>query len=117
VKESKEARKERQAQEEWAFVDLLRRAGNQVAAEQPIRDDRKWKIDYVIFPRMDMPLALEIEGYGRHQSWAGWHADLEKYNAIAAKGLRLVRVTREMITSGNALQFLADCGVPVEAKP
>lgn len=116
TRESKEARKERQAIEEWQMIELLKRCGASIEAEVPISkpedDGRPWRVDYII----DGKVALEIEGYGRHQSWKGWHSDLAKYNWLSALGLRLVRVTREMVANGDALEALARCGVAVEGK-
>lgn len=113
VKESKEARKERQAIEEWKMVEVLRRAGNVVAAEVEMPNIENprypYRIDYVL----NHGVALEIEGYGRHQSWKGWHSDLRKYNLVAAAGFLLVRVTRQMVTNGDALEALAQAGVRV----
>jgi hypothetical protein len=111
VKEDKEARKERQASEEWTLLDVLRRSGNHVESEVPVTPERRWRVDHVL----NNKIALEIEGYGRHQSWVGWHADLEKYNSVAARGWLLVRVTREMVGNGDALESLAGCGVRVTA--
>ena len=111
MKEPKDARKERQAVEEWRMVECLRLAGNTVAAEVEIVPSRKWRVDYVL----NGEVALEIEGYGRHQSWAGYHSDITKYNAVAARGWLLVRVTREMVGNGDALESLAGCGVHVTA--
>lgn len=116
MKETKKARNERQQQEEWQMIEVLRGRGNLVEPEYELDPERKWKIDYLLNGERAFghPVALEIEGYGRHQSWAGWHADVEKYNAIAARGWRLVRVTRDMVGNGDALEALARCGVPVE---
>jgi hypothetical protein len=117
-RETKEARKERYALEEWQMIDLLRRAGNTVVAEVGIVADRKWRVDYLVRGMNVLGagvIALEIEGYGRHHSWAGWQSDLEKYNAIAACGWLLIRVTRDMISSGDALEVLSRAGVRVES--
>jgi hypothetical protein len=120
MNETREARRERQAQELWRFVDVLKRAGNTVEEEVKFHPDRKWRIDLVITgphhgPQSLDPIALEIEGRGRHQSFYGYAADLEKYNWVTIQGYRLIRVTRDMIANGDALELLAQAGVNVEA--
>jgi hypothetical protein len=115
VKESKEDRRDRQAKELWQFVDVLRRAGNEVQEEVKFHPERKWRIDLVVYKPGDNGIALEIEGRGRHQSFYGYSADMEKYNEVTIAGYRLLRVTRDMITNGDALEILARAGVNVEA--
>lgn len=122
MKETKEARKERQQQELWRFIDVLRRAGNVVEEEVQFHPERKWRIDLVIdcpsTSRMKVPtIALEIEGRGRHVSFSGYKADLEKYNEVTIFGYRLLRVTRDMIGNGDALELLSRAGLNVEARP
>lgn len=116
MKESREARTERQALERWQFIDVLRRAGNWVDEEVQFHPSRKWRIDLVIRPSLGYPIALEIEGRGRHVSFYGWLADLEKYNQVTIAGYRLLRVTRDMIANGDALELLAQAGVNMETK-
>jgi hypothetical protein len=60
-------------------------------------------------------IAIEIEGYGRHQSMKGFTADLEKYSEAFAQGWTVLRVSRAMIADGTALDVLARRGVRVEA--
>jgi len=117
VKETKEARKERQAQEEWQLVDVLRRAGNHVEPEQPVCKERKWRVDYLILTgrRGNSPIAMEIQGFGfGHVGRTGWLRDIEKAQAIAARGWRYVPLTREDVANGDGLEALARCGVRVE---
>jgi hypothetical protein len=114
VKETKEARRERQAQEEWTFVDVLRRAGNIVQAEVRVCTDRMWRVDYLITAN-DRPVAVEIQGFGfGHVGRAGWLRDIDKAQSIAANGWAYVPVTREQVANGDALEALARCGVKVE---
>jgi hypothetical protein len=119
-KESKEARAERQAREEWRFVDVLRRAGNHVEAEVTVTPERKWRVDYLIDSTdpnsHGSTIALEIQGIGfGHHSFGAIMKTYEKSNAIAAQGWRLVQVTRAQVANGEALEALARCGVRVEA--
>jgi len=111
MKESKEQRKERQAQELWQFVEVLRRAGHEVEEEVKFHPERKWRFDLAIRSRL---LAIELEGFGRHQSMAGFIGDIEKYSEAFALGWNVLRVTRAMVADGRALDVLARHGVRVE---
>ncbi len=72
-----------------------------------------FRVDYVI----NDEIALEIQGFGfGHVGRSGWLRDIRKTHAIAARGWLLVKVTRDDIGSGDALEALAKCGVAVEAK-
>lgn len=55
---------------------------------------RRWRFDYAF---VDHKLAVEIEGgaykYGRHNRATGFIKDMEKYNAAAELGWRLLRAT------------------------
>ena len=118
MKETKEARKERQAVEERKMIDCLRRAGNLVEAEHPVCPERRWRVDYLLnrLRQYGHPVALEIQGFGfGHVGRTGWLRDIEKAGAIAANGWRYVPVTREMVANGDALDALAKAGVAVES--
>lgn len=126
ARETKEARRERYQLELWRFVDLLRRAGNQVEEEVKFHPGRKWRIDLVVKGissgtgpcrvAENVDIALEIEGRGRHQSFYGYSADIEKYNEVTIAGYRLLRITRDMIANGDALELLARAGVNVQPR-
>ena len=49
---------------------------------------RKWRFD-AAWPAIK--LAVEIEGRGRHQTFAGYKADCEKYNEAVRLGWRVLR--------------------------
>ena len=132
MRESKEARKERQAKELWTFVDVLRRAGNIVEEEVPLFNPKletNWRIDLTL-PKAEVlwqsgnvtfghnsPIALEIDGIGfSHGSRAGIIRDREKGREAVIAGYRLLRVTREEIGNGDALELLARAGVQTEPK-
>ena len=70
---------------------------------------RRWRIDYA-FP--DWKLAVEIEGglysKGRHVSIKGFKRDLEKYNALALMGWRLLRFLPEQVKSGLAVRTIEE---------
>lgn len=82
-------------------------AGHPFAAEYRFDPNRKWRIDLAFVAEM---LAVEVEGgvwqMGRHQRPAGFLGDIEKYNALTLAGWRLIRVTPDMITSGEALVLI-----------
>lgn len=83
---------------------------------------RKWRIDFALLP-CDMPVppvAIEIEGRGRHQSFAGFISDAEKYNALVALGWRLFRFPAHVVSKDpvGVVQELTEliCGsVPDES--
>lgn len=62
--------------------------------EHRFHPTRKWRLDYA-WP--SHKVALEVEGgiwtQGRHTRGAGALGDMEKYNALAAAGWRLLRRT------------------------
>lgn len=137
---ARETKAERAVRQDWEltqFIRVLQAAGNIVETE--VRFDarpadssqsppipRKWKFDLAM-PGCRVPsflvgvmrtenIAIEIEGYGRHQSMKGFTDDVSKYAEAFAQGWILLRVTRKMIADGTALDYLARRGVRVEAK-
>lgn len=68
---------------------------------------RKWRSDFV-WP--DDKLIVEVEGAiharGRHVRSTGFIKDCEKYNHAVLLGYRVLRVTGEHITSGEALEWI-----------
>ena len=134
MSETKAERKVRQDYELTQFVNVLRAVGNVVEEEvnfdmrpadssQSPPIPRQWRFDLAMpTTRLWIPgshlrienLAIEIEGYGRHQSMKGFTADLEKYGEAFAQGWTLLRVSRAMIADGTALDLLARRGVRVE---
>jgi very-short-patch-repair endonuclease len=74
---------------------------------------RKWRFDYA-WPTSK--LALEVEGgvfiQGRHSRGAGMVKDMEKYNAAAAAGWRILRVTPKQVTNGEALTVVEQAVKP-----
>lgn len=89
---------------EYQFAKAL--APDRLAAigqEKP----RRWAIDWAF---VDHRLALEVEGglfvQGRHSRGAGAAKDMDKYNALALLGWRLLRVTPREVRSGAALTLV-----------
>ena len=116
-KETKEARKVRQDADELQMLGVLRRAGNLIEPEANVHPDRKWRVDYLLNGERQFghPVALEIQGIGfGHHAFGAIMKTYEKNNAIAARGWRLVQVTRAQVANGEALEALARCGVAVE---
>lgn len=90
--------------------ELMWRAmrGPELIAEYKFHPTRKWRVDYW----HNSGVAIEVEGSvwtrGRHTRGSGFLADMEKYNALAERGVLLFRVPAHEIT----LKWLApiyDC--------
>lgn len=65
---------------------------------------RKWRFDFKL---ANSQYAIEVEGgvwaKGRHNRPSGFIADLEKYNAAAVMGFRVLRYPTEQVISGVAI--------------
>lgn len=75
-------------------------------AEHKFHESRKWRIDYY-FRRGEVKVALEIEGGlwveggGGHNRPTHFLRQIEKYNALSAKGIYLIRTTpTDLMTQG-----------------
>lgn len=70
---------------------------------------RRWRFDYA-WPAHKV--ALEVEGGvwtgGRHVSGAGFVKDMEKYNAAAVAGWRVLRCQPRDLKNGAIYQSLVD---------
>lgn len=77
-------------------------------------ETRQWKIDFA-WP--DYRLALEVEGAiwqknkdgtvgGRHNLPPGFVGDMEKYNALACCGWRLIRVEPKKLIKAKTLDLI-----------
>ena len=77
--------------------------------EYKFHPKRRWKID-AAWP--GFRLAVEIEGglygRGRHVSIKGYKGDLDKYNALALMGWRLLRFLPEQVKSGLAVRTIEE---------
>lgn len=79
--------------------------------EYRFHDARKWRFDGAYVAQR---IGIEIEGgtfaigKSRHTNPKGYEADCEKYNAAAALGWRVVRVTYAMIRDGRACRAILD---------
>ena len=67
---------------------------------------RRWRFDFA-WPKERV--AVEVEGgvwtRGRHTRGSGFVGDLEKYNAAALLGWIVIRVTGNMVRSGEAVRL------------
>lgn len=73
-------------------------------AEYRFHPTRKWRFDWAF---REHKVAVEQEGAiwvnGRHTRGSGFVKDIEKYNAAAALGWRVLRGTPQQIASGDIL--------------
>jgi len=78
-------------------------------AEVRFHPTRKWRFD---FGWREKKIALEVEGgvwiRGRHTRGSGFLKDMEKYNAAAAMGWRVLRVTPTEMKNGAVFGLLKD---------
>jgi hypothetical protein len=90
---------------EDAFIETVLTEGSKAgldlpAPEREYRFDgrRKWRFDFA-WPAQKV--AVEVEGgiwaNGRHVRGLGFSNDCEKYNAAAAQGWRILRVTAKQL--------------------
>lgn len=91
------------------FVRLVEEAtGEECRPEFCFNPPRRWRFDFAIPNRR---VAVEVEGgvwaYGRHNRAAGFLKDMEKYNAAAARGWRLLRCTPAMLLESDFLFAVA----------
>lgn len=77
--------------------------------EHRFHPDRKWRFDYA-WP--DAKVALEVEGGvwtgGRHTSSSGFLKDIEKYNAAARLGWRVLRCTPKTLMSLDTVNAIKE---------
>lgn len=75
--------------------------------EYKFHPHRKWMFDFA-WP--EYKVALEVEGgvfiQGRHTRGAGFMKDMEKYNAAALLGWRLIRITPSMLEQGKTADLV-----------
>lgn len=96
---------------ETAKDDLLRQC-RMVGAPAPVleyifHDTRKWRID-IAWP--ELRIGVEVDGGvyvgGRHTTGAGFEKDCDKFAEAACYGWRIIRVTPNLIKSGQAIGWI-----------
>lgn len=90
------------------FRAALKRAGlSMPVPELVFHPTRKWRFDYA-WP--DTMIALEVEGavwtQGRHTRGSGFVRDMEKYNAAACLGWRVLRVTPQQLCAKSTMDMI-----------
>lgn len=100
--------KERNAYAQMVFFSLLDSVGiPRPIAEYKFHPVKGWRFDYA-WP--DQMIALEVEGgiwtNGRHSRGSGMKKDMEKYNAAAINGWRMLRVVPTELSSTNTIKML-----------
>lgn len=92
----------------------LEQAGIPFEREYKFHPDRRWRADFMVGQNFAWPVRgrylIEVDGGswngGRHVSGAGFEKDLEKLNAAAELGYRVLRFTPRMVNDGSALELI-----------
>ena len=83
------------------IIPLLKPIAPDITAEHRFHPTRKWRFDFAIPSRQ---IAIEIDGGvftgGRHSGGMGQVKDMEKMNAAAVLGWRVLRYTPGQIKDG-----------------
>lgn len=86
------------------FYEQLEAAGMpKPEREFRFHPERRWRADFAWPQYM---LIVEVEGWGRHQSWVGFKNDVEKYNEATLMGYAVFRVTTEQVYQDMALYYV-----------
>jgi hypothetical protein len=102
----------------------LEQAGIPFVREYRFHPERKWRSDFMVGHNFAWPVRgrylIEVDGAawtnGRHVRGKGFEADLEKLNAAALLGFRVLRFTPAMVEDGRALAVIrAALGVGEQA--
>jgi len=85
----------------------LQMLGFTYVTEHKFHPVRHWRFDYAL---PDLGIAIEYEGLyskkSRHTSIKGFREDCRKYNEAALLGWVVIRVTNDMLKSGEVLDYL-----------
>ena len=90
---------------EELFALQLRAEGIPYSREFVFHPTRKWRFDFVIDP-LRLKVAVEIQGFGRHQRFIGYQNDCERQAEALMLGWRVLQVTPAQVKSGQALKWL-----------
>lgn len=99
---------------ELLLATQLEQAGIPFEREVKFHPERKWRADFMVGQNFAWPVRgrylIEIDGgawtQGRHTRGAGFEGDLEKLNAAALLGYRVLRFTPAMVEDGRALAVI-----------
>jgi len=90
-------------------LPALRTLDQSACSEFRFHGERKWRADFAIPSRM---ILIEIEGGiwsgGRHTRGGGFAGDMEKYNAAAVLGYRLLRYTPSQCRAKQITRIIND---------
>ena len=93
--------------EEMLLLDMKRLKLPIPEREWRFHPTRRWRLDFC-WP--GDRVACEVEGAtwanGRHNRGAGFEADCVKYAEAAIMGYRVIRVTKDMIEDGRAVDLI-----------
>ena len=64
---------------------------------------RRWRFDFAF---LVYKIAVEIQGFGRHQRFIGYQNDCERQAEALMLGWRVLQVTPAQVKSGQALRWL-----------
>lgn len=92
------------------FIALLRAEGLPLPkCEWEFHASRSWRFDYFW---IDAGLALEVDGgafsRGRHTRGAGFRADMEKKNAAAVYGYRMIYAMPEQLCTMKMIETIRE---------
>ena len=112
VREKSNAALSHSPSSEKLFFRLLKEEGLPLPRrEWEFHHERQWRIDYA-FTAPDEMVALEVEGgvytRGRHTRGSGFMKDVEKYNALALAGYRLIRCTPSTLATQATIDLIRE---------
>ena len=92
------------------FVEFCKKQlGEAPAKEYVFHPVRKWRFDYAF---LGAKIALEVEGGvytgGRHIRPKGFLGDVDKYNAAAVMGWRVLRVVPDRLRTFATIEMIKD---------
>ncbi len=77
--------------------------------EYKFHPTRKWRFDLAF---MEQKLAVEVEGgiwiYGRHNRASSYFKDMEKYNNACLLGWYVIKLSTDMVKSGEGLDIITE---------
>lgn len=86
--------------------------------EYRFHDERKWRFDFAI---PDKLIGIECEGGifsgGAHTRGRHYESDMEKYNAAAMLGWKVLRFSGDMIETGYAINMIKNMFNGVDDTP